>query len=127
MEHTLFTVSNIMFILLISLFACSEKTTDSSTSDAQDTASDSSDSSSDSSDSNEGMGEYIDGYCTYAVRCSLYASTDVCAEDISSQGWYDGCSIVDTAALDACLSWFSGLECSESGWIAECDEFYSCD
>ena len=116
-----------MFVILFSLFACSEKTTDSSTSEVQDTAADLSESSETSTSSSEELEEYIDGYCTYAVRCDLYVSNDTCAEYLSNQDWYDGCSVVDTEALDTCLSWFAGLECSESGWITECDEFYSCD
>ena len=133
-----------MFTFALSfLFACGEKSTDTAettdtTEETTDTAEESTEDTSSGSSSEgypgeetaEGVGEmggYLSSYCTeYAMRCGLYTAEEDCVNDMSS--WYNStCVIVDTDALDTCVTWLSELSCDETGWIDECSNFYSCD
>ena len=132
-----------MFTFALSLFfACGEKSTD--TAETTDTTEESTDTAEESTEDTpsgssggypgeeieEGIGEmggYLSSYCTeYAMRCGVYSSEEYCVNEMSS--WYNSsCVIVDTDALDTCVTWLSELSCEETGWIDECSNFYSCD
>ncbi|MAA80211.1 MAG: hypothetical protein CL916_13235 [Deltaproteobacteria bacterium] len=124
-----------MFTIALSfLFACGEKSTDTAVStETTDTAEESAEETEVSypgSEESEGIGEmggYLSSYCTeYALRCGVYSSEEYCVDEMSS--WFNNtCVIVDTDALDTCMTWLSELSCEETGWIDECSNFYSCD
>ena len=133
-----------MFTFALSLlFACGEKATDTAeatetTEESTDTAAESTEDTPSGSSSGgypgeeqaEGVGEmggYLSSYCTeYAMRCGVYSDEEYCVSEMSS--WFNNsCVIVDTEALDTCLTWLSELSCEETGWIDECSNFYSCD
>ena len=124
-----------MFTLALSfLFACGEKSTDTSTettdSTTEESVEETTEETSGSYPGSEGIGEmegYLSSYCTeYALRCGVYSSEDYCISEMSS--WFNNtCVIVDTDALDTCVTWLSELSCEETGWIDECSNFYSCD
>ena len=124
-----------MFTIALSfLFACGNKSTDTAeTTETTDTAEETSEETSESlpgTEESEGvgeMGDYLSSYCTeYALRCGVYSSEETCVREMGS--WFNNtCTIVDTDSLDTCLTWLSELSCNETGWIDECDQFYTCD
>lgn len=72
------------------------------------------------------MDQYKMVYCEeYAVRCDVYATVEDC--EVEFDTWFsEDCVISDKESFDACADWLFSLDCSTEGWIAECDEFYSC-
>ena len=71
--------------------------------------------------------DYVTTYCsTFAVPCVGYPSVEYCV-DFMIDTHFEGCDVVDSAALRECNEWVSTITCDETSWLAACDDFIECD
>ena len=107
-------------ILLGILLACGDKNTDNV--DERNCW----DSASESESIDTSIDQYKQIYCEeYAMRCNAYSEIEQC-EEMFDRWFSPDCEIVDKETFDVCVDWLLSLDCSYEGWIAECDQFYSC-
>ena len=74
------------------------------------------------------VADYIGAHCdAIRTRCGVYSSTEICVEDIMTNGYTGECAVVSQENGEAYVAFLEGVSCEEQTWTEVFDNVVDCE